>query len=255
MSEDWYYFQNGSQVGPVSELVVREMLQSGRLRWDDLVWHDGLSGWLSAEEIPDLASFRVLPTPVASAPPLSPPVAPVVTNFPPPFPAQVAGVPDQPLSAIRPLTPSAPAAPMLPEVSEGTAAILGKTRPWVRFLGILAFVGCVLMFVFGFLGLIFGIMGGGGGLTGVGIGVAALVAYLLGVALILPLGLFLNRFAKGIRAVQASRSSQDLERALLAQKSYWKYVGILTVVGILLSVLAGVAALIFGLSSYLTSSY
>lgn len=236
MGEDWYYFQNGSQVGPVTESAVREMLQSGRLRWDDLVWHDGLPDWLSAERIPNLASSRVLPIP-APAP------------APPPF------VPSQPLSAIRPLSPSAPAAPMLADVSQATAAILGKTRPWVRLLGILAFVGCILMVLFGVGALVVALTTGGGGITGVGIGAAALLAYLIAAVLIFPIGLFLNRFAKAIRTLQASGRNEDLERALLAQKSYWKYIGILTLVGMTLSILGSVAMLIFGLSSYLGSSY
>ncbi len=255
MSEDWYYFQNGSQVGPVSESVVREMLQSGRLRWDDLVWHDGLPDWLSAEQIPNLASSRVLrgpgPAPAPFAPPPAPAAAPV-----PAYAAPIPAVPAQPLSTIRPLSPSAPAAPMFADVSVATVAILGKTRPWVRLLGILALIGCVLMVLSGLAGLVMGIMTGGGGLTGVGIGgAAALVAYVIAAAFIFPLGLFLNRFAKGIRAVQASRRTEDLERALMAQKSYWKYIGILTLVGIALSILASVGMLIFGLSGYLTRSY
>lgn len=256
MSEDWYYFQNGSQVGPVSESVVREMLQSGRLRWDDLVWHDGLPDWLAAEQIPTLAASRVLPGPAAAPapPPFAAPPAPAAAPIPA-YAAPIPTVPAQPLSAIRPLSPSAPAAPMFADVSEATVAILGKTRPWVRLLGILAIIGCVLMVLFGVAGLVMGILTGGGGLTGVGIGAAALLAYLLAAAFILPVGLYLNRFAKAIRGVQASRRTEDLERALLAQKSYWKYIGILTLVGIALSILASVGMLIFGLSGYLTRSY
>jgi len=257
MSEEWYYFQNGGQVGPVSESVVREMLQSGRLRWDDLVWHEGLPDWLAAEQVPNLASSRVLATPVAaSAPPLFGAPAAAVATAPPTFQPPVAAIPVQPLSAMRPLSPSAPAAPMFGGgVSAATVAILAKTRPWVRLLGILAIIGCVLMVLFGLAGLVMGIVTGGGGLTGVGIGAAALFIYLLVAAFILPMGLFLNRYAKGIRALQLSGQAEDLERALLAQKSYWKYLGVLTLVGLVLSVLGTVGMLIFGLSGYLTSSF
>ncbi|RPI23290.1 MAG: DUF4339 domain-containing protein [Acidobacteria bacterium] len=256
MSEEWYYFQNGSQVGPVSESVVREMLQSGRLRWDDLVWHDGLPDWLAAEQVPDLASARALTPPVAaSAPPLFTAPAAAVTTAPPTFQPPVAAIPVQTLSTLRSFSPSTPAAPMFGSVSEGTVAILAKTRPWVRLLAILAMIGCVLMVLFGLAGLVMGIVTGGGGLTGAGIGAAALLAYLVAAAFILPMGLFLNRYAKGIRALQLSGQAEDLERALLAQKSYWKYLGVLTLVGIVLSILATVAMLILGLSGYLTSSY
>ncbi len=256
MSEDWYYFQNGNQAGPVDESVVREMLQSGRLRWDDLVWHDGLPDWLPAAQIPALASSRVVPVPAApSAPPPFGPAPAAVVTAPPAFPPPAAAVPVQPLSAIRPLSPSAPAAPMFGGVSEGTVAILARTRPWVRLLGVMALIGCVLMVLFGLAGLVMGIVSGGGGLAGVGIGAAALAAYLIGAGFILPVALFLNRYAKGIRALQSSGRAEDLERALLAQKSYWKYIGILTLVGIVLSILGTIAMLIFGLSGYLASSF
>lgn len=262
MSQDWYYCQNGGQFGPVSEAVVREMLQSGRLGWDELVWHDGLPDWVSAEEIPVLASSRVRATPgpafvspVPAPPPLAPPPPASVMTAAAAYPAQAAAIATQPLSAIRPLSPSAPAAPMFGQVSESAIAILATTRPWVRLLGILAFIGCVLMLLFGLGGLVMGIIGGGGGLAGVGIGLVAMLVYLVAAGFILPVALFLNRYAKAVRPLQASRRSEDLERALLAQKSFWKYVGILTLVGIAISLLATVGTLIFGLSGYLTSSF
>ncbi|MFB3903390.1 MAG: DUF4339 domain-containing protein [Acidobacteriota bacterium] len=255
MSEDWYYFQSGSQVGPVGESIIREMLQSGRLGWDDLVWHDGLPDWVPAGQIPNLALLRVQSGPVVPAPPLGPLPPAAAPTAPPAFQPPVAGVPAQPLSAMRPLSPSAPAAPAFADVSEATLGILRKTRPWVRLLGILAIIGCVLMILSGLAGLAMGIMTSGGGLAGMGVGAAALLVYVIGAAFIFPIGLFLNRFARSIGALQSSRRSEDLERALLAQKSYWKYVGILSLVGIVLSVLATLGMLIFGLSGYLASSY
>ncbi|MEY2599876.1 MAG: hypothetical protein RLZZ142_2135 [Verrucomicrobiota bacterium] len=42
---DWYYAENGAQVGPVSELEIRDFVAQGRLNGTTLVWNQTLSGW------------------------------------------------------------------------------------------------------------------------------------------------------------------------------------------------------------------
>jgi len=41
----WYYVENGQQAGPVEETQLAELVQSGRLREDTLVWHEGMAAW------------------------------------------------------------------------------------------------------------------------------------------------------------------------------------------------------------------
>src|SRR5688572_31311244 len=41
----WYYVENGQQAGPVEEAQLAELIQSGRLRADTLVWHEGMAAW------------------------------------------------------------------------------------------------------------------------------------------------------------------------------------------------------------------
>ena len=41
----WYYVENGQQAGPVEEAQLAELIQSGRLRGDTLVWHEGMAAW------------------------------------------------------------------------------------------------------------------------------------------------------------------------------------------------------------------
>jgi hypothetical protein len=41
----WYYVENGQQAGPVEETQLPELMQSGRLLGDTLVWHEGLAAW------------------------------------------------------------------------------------------------------------------------------------------------------------------------------------------------------------------
>ena len=41
----WYYVENGQQAGPAEEAQLGELIQSGRLRGDTLVWHEGMAAW------------------------------------------------------------------------------------------------------------------------------------------------------------------------------------------------------------------
>ena len=41
----WYYVENGQQAGPVEEFQLAELVQSGKLRGDTLVWHEGMAAW------------------------------------------------------------------------------------------------------------------------------------------------------------------------------------------------------------------
>ncbi|HEX5218155.1 MAG TPA: DUF4339 domain-containing protein [Verrucomicrobiae bacterium] len=41
----WYYVENGQQAGPVEEVQLAELVQTGRLRGDTLVWHEGMAAW------------------------------------------------------------------------------------------------------------------------------------------------------------------------------------------------------------------
>jgi len=41
----WYYVENGQQAGPVEEAQLGELISSGKLRGDTLVWHEGMAAW------------------------------------------------------------------------------------------------------------------------------------------------------------------------------------------------------------------
>ncbi len=41
----WFYVENGQQAGPVEEAQLGELIQSGKLRADTLVWHEGMAAW------------------------------------------------------------------------------------------------------------------------------------------------------------------------------------------------------------------
>jgi hypothetical protein len=59
----WFFGRNGVHHGPVSDEVLRRMVDSGELRPDELVWREGMAAWQPAQEVPGLLDV------VAVAPP------------------------------------------------------------------------------------------------------------------------------------------------------------------------------------------
>ncbi|HLA83874.1 MAG TPA: hypothetical protein VJL29_03690 [Thermoguttaceae bacterium] len=122
--------------------------------------------------------------------------------------------------------------------------MLRQTKPWVRFISVVTFLGSALMVLVG----AFMMLGGAAGATpgfGVGVGIVYIVMALI---YIIP-ALFLWMYADRIALFVRERSTVALASALEAQKSFWKFVGILMLVfialyavGIFLAIIVGVAA-------------
>ena len=52
---DWYFVEKGERQGPVTESVLSELLGTGRLKGNSLVWEEGMSDWQALEvAIPSL---------------------------------------------------------------------------------------------------------------------------------------------------------------------------------------------------------
>jgi hypothetical protein len=99
--------------------------------------------------------------------------------------------------------------------------ILLQTRPWVRFLSVLGFIATALMAVVGLLGGGLGLAGAGGNAPAV-----VMLAYVpLSLVYFFP-SLFLWRFAERISKLQTTKAASDMESALEAQRSFWRFVGI-----------------------------
>jgi len=114
-----------------------------------------------------------------------------------------------------------------------TVAMLRQTKPWVRFMSILMFIGAAFMIIFGLVAGVVGIAGGAFE------GAVFLILYpLMGLLYIFP-ALFLFRYASRIRDFMAHGLSENLDAALEAQKSFWKFIGILTLI------ILGIYAVIF----------
>jgi hypothetical protein len=215
MSESWSYVQNGKPQGPVTEEELKQLMATGHLGAEDLVWRPGLADWAPAGQFPEL-----LPPP-------------------PDLPAQPAPVP----AGRNSFEPPRAVVVSMPEPTslEARAAVAGAlealraTKPWARFMGVLGVVGTVLMILFA---LLLSVMSQGPfrGMP-VPLRVILPVAYLLMGALQIPPVIFLNRYASRIGVLLESHAPDDLAKALDAQKSFWKYLGIFALVMICLYVL------------------
>jgi hypothetical protein len=134
------------------------------------------------------------------------------------------------------------AAPISAALTQQALDYLHQTQPWVRFISILIFVGAGFMALAGFAMMAMmtagGMMGRGPG-RGLGVigGVAAGAFYLMMACLYIAPGVFLHRYAAAIKQLKAACTPYALEEALKHQKSFWRFVGILSVIGLVVSFL------------------
>lgn len=222
MGADWYYVKNGERHGPVLADDVRRMAHEGQLTAEDIVWSEGMTNWMPLGNVPELLSSQTDQPIAVAAVHHAPDPRAYVAHVPTPAPAY------DPTLAYRASPQTGPVV-----ASERALEMLRQTRPWARVVAILLIIGaalCILMGCFGGLALF----------------VAAQdrwVGWLM--LLYLPLALlylipatYLNRYASRITATLMGRRELDLEEALAAQKSFWKFVGITIIAVVGLSILA-----------------
>ena len=130
MAEEWFYTNDGQQMGPVSIASLRELANKGGLQPSDLVWTEGMSTWMPAN-----ATRGLFPSPRPGAV-----AAPHVPEVKPSAPPRV--VDDRPM--IRLHERRFDRRPMPVGMSTGTKILIG--------LGIAGVVSLVLLV--GFLMLV-----------------------------------------------------------------------------------------------------
>jgi hypothetical protein len=135
--------------------------------------------------------------------------------------------------------------PAIPEPPAGRslgtiAATLGATEIWVRIVAYVVAASVVLM-------ILMGLLIGGAGLIGgqPAMGVLMLVYPLLSLVYVPP-AIYLFRYARQIREFVAGGQEGALESALDAQRSFWKYLAILLLVTVGLSVVVVGLAVVAG---------
>lgn len=60
---EWFYAHGTEQRGPVDAATIRQMLASGALNSQDLVWRDGMPNWQAVGTIPELQPAAAIPPP------------------------------------------------------------------------------------------------------------------------------------------------------------------------------------------------
>jgi hypothetical protein len=114
------------------------------------------------------------------------------------------------------------------------------TKPWVRFLGVIGFIMCGLMLL---AGVVFALICVLGHATPQGIVIAVLYP-IMGLIYLYP-SKCLFQYASRIGAFLAQGSMESLDHALEAQKNFWRFIGILTVIGLsLYALMIAVAILV-----------
>jgi hypothetical protein len=139
---------------------------------------------------------------------------------------------------------AAPGEPPQPGTSSlgAVPALLGRTAPWAYLLAIMGFLSVALMIVVGI----------GAGVVGLATNHAEtailMVIYPLSALIYFFPSLYMLQYAKRSRKfAQDGQSLAELEFALEAQRKFFKFAGIATVVAVVLGVLMFVGVVLFSL--------
>jgi hypothetical protein len=136
---------------------------------------------------------------------------------------------EQPLSLQEIKVQDSPEAE-LPEmtISKSAVKLLKETAPWMKFFGILGFIASAFLLIVA-LAMLFGI-GNFFKTSTLGIGVLLFMIYCgLSVIIFYP-SLFLYNCAESMGEFSVTNDKATFEKALLMQKKYWVYMGILTII-------------------------
>jgi hypothetical protein len=125
-------------------------------------------------------------------------------------------------------------------------ASLDRTRPWVAFIAVLMIIGCALLLLAGIVLVAMGSLAGMSSELGP-LGGAALggVYFLMALLYLFP-ALYLFRYGRAIRRIGRGNVAA-MEEALEHQASFWRYVGILAAVVMVIYVAVIVIAVVVGI--------
>lgn len=137
-------------------------------------------------------------------------------------------------------------------VSPGTIAQLAGTKPWVRFMAVLMWLGALLIIGVIVLMLVAGSAGiaqmGNVGSREAGMLLGMMIPYGIMAFLMMYPASKMWKYANSIGRLVASHSVADLDAALTEQRRYWKFNGILVIIGICFGLIGFIAAIAMGAS-------
>ncbi len=118
---------------------------------------------------------------------------------------------------------------------------LRQTKPWVRFISIIGFLVVLLLIAAGILSFV----SSSHPVEDTMLTSATALLNIVMAALYLLPSLFLFKYASAIKRLLQTEDATAMEAALQNQKSFWKFMGILTLVMLIIALLGIVAAIIF----------
>jgi hypothetical protein len=83
---DWYYIGHYGQLGPLTRDQIDELIAAEVIARDTYVWKAGMSDWVLASNMPDLAGKFHSTAPSMNPPPPPGPAVPTYSNTPDPMP-------------------------------------------------------------------------------------------------------------------------------------------------------------------------
>ncbi len=138
-------------------------------------------------------------------------------------------------------------------VSPSTIAMLAATKPWVRFMAVLMWIGVAFMLLaavgmgaFSMLGL--AKQGQANPFGGAGLIAMAAIYGVMAFVYIYP-AIKLWKYANRIGSLGSTRSVTDLDAALNEQRGFWKFIGVMTILMISLYFVAIIGFVAFGASA------
>lgn len=57
MSDQWYIAKDGKRNGPLSSDQIRNMIESGSVNSEDLVWKNSFPKWIKIKQVPEFSGF------------------------------------------------------------------------------------------------------------------------------------------------------------------------------------------------------
>lgn len=230
-SDQWYVqTDSGEQFGPISKQELDSWVGEGRLDSTCQVLNEQWDQWKWAEEVyPQLAHSAATEDGESAA------TVPATTAMPAIATSEKKRGPAVLTAEVNPFASpkyvgeshEAGADGLTPRAKRS----LEETRPWVFLFSILAFVGCGFAALGGASVFVGGILQGGAA------GAASLITgvLLLGSATLYGFAAYhLYSYASYIKLFLKTSSPADLEQALTSQKSFWKLVGIVTAIFLVL---------------------
>jgi len=186
---DWFYHKNGQQQGRIDGGTLKQMVDSGQILPDDLVWQEGMAQWMKASQVKGLF-----------AAPGGPPPVPVATQMGPPA--------------------------LGPDYATGFAQMYGQPVPENSGMAIASLVCGLLICVplCSLLAIIFGIIGirqtGSGRRGGQGMAIAGLVLGAVGLVFFLPMSIAIllpsfDRAYETANRVKCASNERQIGQAIL----------------------------------------